>query len=264
MFVDAHLHIYDLAKAFDFKNFSFETLKETYICASSHKFLEFEFTKNFCLKNKLKAFYSFGLHPQNPTTDELANLEKLLMKKEIHIIGETGFDLFNSSFEKTFKEQLEVWHIQIELAQKFNLPVLLHLRKANHLIFENIKDLKKLPSVVFHSWSGSAVEANCILKRGVNAYFSLGKALLRGQKNVVDIAKNFPLEYILTETDAPYMQLKDEVFSLPKDIIAVTKKIAALRTEDDFTKDKNTLSEKFLYEQLLPQVQKNFLQIFKS
>lgn len=264
MFVDAHLHIYDLAEVLGFKNFPLETLYETYICASSHNFLEFEFTKNFCFENKLKAFYSFGLHPQNPSTCELANLEKLLREKQIHIIGETGFDLFNSTFTKTFKEQFEVWQIQMELAQKFNLPVLLHLRKANHLIFENIKSLQKVPSVIFHGWSGSVMEARSILRRNVNAYFSLGKALLRGQKNVCDMAKNFPLEYILTETDAPYIQLKCEAFSKPKDIITVAKKIAELRTCDNFTSDKNTFTENFLNEQILPQVQKNFLKIFQS
>lgn len=260
MLVDAHLHIYDLVEILHFQKDGIDklakSLKEILFCASSHNIEEFFYTEKFCLENKLKGFFSFGIHPQNPILDELENLEKLLSKKQIQIIGEMGFDLFDEKNKANFKSQKEVWNIQIELALKHNVPVILHLRKSNHLIFQNLKSLKKLKAVIFHGWSGSTIEAHSILKAGVNAFFSIGKALLRGQKTVYQMVNSFPIERLLTETDAPYMKLKNEVFSKPSDIKKVTRKITEIRFKSDLVENEKAI--------ILPQLQKNFFQCLQN
>ena len=68
-----------------------------------------------------------------------------------------------------------------------------------------------------------------LLKKGVNAYFCIGKALLRGQKSQIEMARSFEASRLLSETDAPYMTLKGESFSSLTDIIQVVDEIAHLR-----------------------------------
>lgn len=172
---------------------------------------------------------SFGIHPQNPVTDEAAFFYHLLETKQIHAIGECGFDLFNEAYKSTLPDQQKVWQMQIQWAQIFQLPIVIHCRKALPLIFADTAQLKKLPAVIFHGWGGSPQEAAAFLKKGVNAYFSLGKAVLRGQKSVCSMAAGFDINRLLTETDAPYMRLKAEPFSHPSDIVAVTAQCAHLR-----------------------------------
>ena len=125
--------------------------------------------------------------------------------------------------------QQTVWDMQLRWAQEFQLPVVIHCRKALPLIFDSVPRLKKLPAVIFHGWGGSPQEASSFLKKGVNAYFSIGKAVLRGQKSVCAMAASFDGTRLLTETDAPYMRLKAEPYSHPRDIIAVTAQCASLR-----------------------------------
>lgn len=178
---------------------------------------------------KQRILFSFGIHPQNPVTDEAEFLYSLLEKKEIQAIGECGFDLFNDEYTQLLPMQQKVWDMQLQWAQEFQLPVVIHCRKALPLIFNSVPRLKKLPAVIFHGWGGSPQEATAFLKKGVNAYFSIGKAVLRGQKSVCAMAASFDSSRLLTETDAPYMRLKAEPYSHPRDIIVVTAQCAHLR-----------------------------------
>lgn len=161
--------------------------------------------------------------------DEAEFLYRLLETRQIQAIGECGFDLFNDEYKRLLPMQQKVWDTQLRWAQDFQLPVVIHCRKALHLIFDSAARLKKLPAVIFHGWGGSPQEAASFLKKGVNAYFSIGKAVLRGQKSVCAMAASFDSTRILTETDAPYMRLKAEEYSHPRDIIAVTAQCAKLR-----------------------------------
>ena len=72
-----------------------------------------------------------------------------------------------------------------------------------HLIFDDVKTLKKINAFIFHGWSGSVTEARSFLKKGVNAYFCIGKGLLRRQKAQLETAATLEEDRILTETDAP-------------------------------------------------------------
>lgn len=181
--------------------------------------------------------FSFGIHPQNPVMDEADFLYHLLETRSIHAVGECGFDLFTDAYKCLLPLQQKIWDIQIQWAHTFQLPIVIHCRKALPLIFNSVPMLKKLPAVIFHGWSGSISEANAFLKKGVNAYFSLGKAVLRAQKSVCAMAAAFDMNRLLTETDAPYMRLKAETYSRPSDIVAVTAQCIRLRTSDGYVKE---------------------------
>ena len=149
----------------------------------------------------------------------------------ISAIGEIGFDLFTKEFKSTFNEQSEIWNIQLELAIKYDKPIIVHCRKGMCHIFESIEKLKKIKAVIFHSFSGSITEANSLRKKGVNAFFSFGKPILNGNKNAMDCVKNLPLEWLLLETDSPYQTLKGETFTPPTDILKVYEQVFNFRKE---------------------------------
>jgi len=99
--------------------------------------------------------------------------------------------------------------------------------------------------VVFHGWGGSVVEARSFLDRGVRSYFSVGKALLRGHRNLRETVRMIGAEHLLSETDAPWMPLRGEPFSRPEDIVSVVREMAVLRGVDE-NELTETLGENFL------------------
>lgn len=183
------------------------------------------------------AFISYGIHPQivtsyfikNNFSSQLSFLEALCKEKKIIAIGECGFDFFTPDYKASAREQEIVFNEELSLAKKYNLPLVLHLRKSIEKIFTYSKELKKLPAVVFHSFPGTLREAESLKNHGVNAYFSFGKPILNGKKSAIDCLKNLPLENILLETDAPYQTLKGESETFPQDIKRVYEKACQLR-----------------------------------
>ena len=182
------------------------------------------------------AFASYGIHPQSPTLrdktfieKELSFIENLLTEKKIIAIGECGFDFFTPEFKSTAPEQEIVFNEQLSLAQKYNVPLVLHLRKSIEKIFTYSRELKKLPAVIFHSFPGTLREAQSLQNHGINAFFSFGKPILNGKKASIDCVQNLPIQNILFETDAPYQTLKDEKETLPSDIKKVYQRACELR-----------------------------------
>ncbi|MGP1437976.1 MAG: TatD family hydrolase [Treponema sp.] len=229
MFVDAHNHVLDYLEELTGDALPYPSNFSVCFCASSNEKVRFIQQKKICDALPQKAYYSFGVHPQAPSNNELQFLEDLLKQKEIIAIGECGFDLFDDRYKATIEMQKEVWNAQVELAIKYQKPLIIHCRKALHLIFNDVEKLKKIKAVIFHGWVGSFLEATSLLKKGVNAYFCIGKALLRGQKSQIEMANSFDISRLLTETDAPYMKLKEEAFSSLTDISYVVNEISKLR-----------------------------------
>lgn len=125
-----------------------------------------------------------------------------------------------------------MFNLQLDLALQYNMPMVIHARKANHKLFEYSRQFKKLPAVLFHSFMGPAREAQSLIDHGINAYFSFGKQLMNNNKKVLDCAKNLPLCVLLAETDAPFQYLKGEKFTPPSDIIKVYKTFEEIRPQD--------------------------------
>ena len=184
------------------------------------------------------AFASFGIHPQavssafmeSSFSRDLAFLESLLREQKIVAIGECGFDFFTVEYKATATNQKIAFESQLSLAQEFQIPLVLHLRKAIEKIFSYSKELKKVPAVIFHSFPGTLREASSLMNHGINAFFSFGKPILNGKKSAIDCVKNLPLENLLFETDAPYQTLKGESETLPCEIERVYHAAASLRS----------------------------------
>ncbi len=149
-------------------------------------------------------FYAaLGLHPTSVREDFLQQLE-LIFAHNTNIIGigETGIDLY---WDKTFfKLQQEAFDFQLNEASRRNLPVIIHSRNSMTEVMEIISKYKsKGLTGVFHCYPGNIEQAKEIIDMGL--YIGIGGVLTYKNNNMTDVVKAIPLEYILTETDSPYL-----------------------------------------------------------
>lgn len=231
IYCDSHIHVARCRSLISFD--------DEYFCVSScHTKDDFYFLEKIDEKPSRKYFASFGIHPQavlgkRYSQDDFDFLEKLVSEKKIAAIGEIGLDFFTPELKGKADDQVEIFEKQLNLAIKNNLPVVLHLRKSVEKIFTYSKLLSKLPSVIFHSFPGTAMEAKSLLDHKVNGFFSFGKPVLNGRKHSIECVKNLPPDRILLETDAPYQTLKNEDFTNPDDIKKVYAEAASLKNMDE-------------------------------
>jgi len=229
MYADAHAHLFDLSARLGADP---DIPEGDRVCASAHSRDEFLWQEGYARARAGRVILSFGIHPQEPSLGESAFLHELARSGRIQAIGECGFDLYDPAFKATERAQREAFGIQLELARETGLPLVTHCRRALHLFFAEAAALKRLSAVIFHGWPGSAAEARAFLARGVNAYFSVGKALLRGSPRLADTARSIDAERLLSETDAPYMAGRGEGYTGLGAIGDVVAAIARTRGTD--------------------------------
>ena len=106
---------------------------------------------------------------------------------------------------KVVKEQQEVLRIQLELADRLSLPVIIHSRESTELILNVLRDCRHLSlRGVFHAYSGSAETWREIGRLG-DWYAGIGGVLTYKKASIAETVKQIPLERILLETDSPYL-----------------------------------------------------------
>lgn len=140
-------------------------------------------------------------HEADETAEkDFAEIEKLYAHKKVVAVGEIGLD-YHYDFSPR-ERQLEVFERQLILANKLNLPVIIHDREAHE---DTLRLLKKhRPKGVVHCFSGSVESAKEVLSLGM--YIGLGGAVtFKNAKKPVEVAKFVPDDYLLLETDCPYM-----------------------------------------------------------
>ena len=151
-------------------------------------------------------FPTLGLHPTSVSQnwkEELNEVEKSLSSHKIWAIGEIGIDCYWS--KEFLEQQKEVFRVQLELAHKLDLPVIIHSRESTELIINILKDFKHLPlRGVFHAYSGSVETFHELQKLG-EWYIGIGGVLTYKKASIAETVKNIPLERILLETDSPYL-----------------------------------------------------------
>lgn len=130
-YFDAHFHYaVCIEKGISIPDFENDIKWQGISCA--HSIQEFEMQK----KAPSNIIQAYGMHPQNAENENIKEsadfLENLLKNNLISFIGETGFDFFTEEFKSTAKQQEEIWNIQLELALNYNIPLVIHCRKANH------------------------------------------------------------------------------------------------------------------------------------
>ena len=146
-----------------------------------------------------------GLHPTSVNADWKCEIEKMheYDNEPIVAIGEIGIDCYWS--KEFMKEQQEAFRIQLEMAARLDLPVIIHSRESTELIINTLKECRHLSlRGVFHAFSGS-VETYRELQKLGDWYVGIGGVLTYKKASIAETVKEIPLERILLETDSPYL-----------------------------------------------------------
>lgn len=184
-------------------------------------------------KHPDKLLITVGIHPQE-INDSPAELERMVNEnyKDIVAIGECGLDfseIDKSADAKAMADKQEkVFRAQIELAQKYKLPLIIHARKAVDEVIEILKEYKDL-SGVFHCYAGGNKRIKKVIELGPNWYFGIDGNVTY-EEGLVDVVKNIPQDRLVLETDSPYLTpvpFRNETNS-PKNVIYIYKKVAEI------------------------------------
>ena len=173
---------------------------------------------------------AYGLHPLYQSahrTEHLVALENWLCTHSAVAVGEFGLDYFDANAERA--EQKQFFQAQLKIARDFDLPVVLHARRA---LDDVIAGLRKygVKKGVLHSFSGSQQQADTLINLGLMLGIGGPVSYPRAQR-LRGIVKNMPLEFLLLETDAPDQPLCgfQGARNEPAQLVRVLDVIAELR-----------------------------------
>ena len=162
---------------------------------------------NVCQAHPNYLYPMIGLHPENIMDEDshqaLDQLERMIDESVI-AIGEVGLDFY---WDATYKqEQIEVFEHQMQWAEKYNLPLMIHSRNAHQELMEVMEQHRASNlSGVFHCFTGTEEEARELLTFP-NFMLGIGGVLTFKKSTLREVVKNaVPLSRIVLETDSPYM-----------------------------------------------------------
>lgn len=208
MFIDTHSHLYDEAFTSE-EDLAVERAIKAGVTRMILPDIDSE-TRDamfgLAQRHQNHLFPCLGLHPTSIKSDWQTELDKvfsLAESKKIHAIGEIGIDCYWS--KEFLNEQLEAFRLQLELASRLSLPVIIHSRESTELILKALKECRHLGlRGVMHAYSGSA-ETYTELQKVGDWYIGIGGVLTYKKASIADTVKDIPLERILLETDSPYL-----------------------------------------------------------
>lgn len=155
-------------------------------------------------------YFAVGIHPEGvreTINEDILELEKIIKdnidNKKLVAIGEIGLDYYYTKENKEL--QKEYFMRQIDLAIKYNLPVIIHSRDASEDMYHILKD-KKYENIklVFHCFQPSDEIAKLVIERKYMVGLG-GNITFKRSQHSLDIIKSIPIEQVIVETDAPYM-----------------------------------------------------------
>jgi len=180
------------------------------------------------------------------TDKDLEDFEELLKNNKVNAIGEIGLDYYWT--KDNSEKQVYFFKKQLELAKKYDLPVIVHSRKASQEVFDIIKE-SGVRKGSMHCYSGSVEMAKEFIKLG----FLIGlDGPITYSNNVkgIDLVKEIPLDKLLLETDSPYLSPEPNrgKQNSPLNLIYIANKVAEIKgISTDEVIDKTTNNAKELF-----------------
>jgi len=185
----------------------------------------------------MKLSFSLGLYPPSELKKDFENkvidgfdddvdiiIDRMRLDKDIlSAIGEIGLD--GNANNEDFENDRIIFRKLIRLAEELKLPIIIHSRKAEKEVLEDIKDFNG--DIILHTFSGKkklAKEA-LLMKR---VYFSI-PCILSHSEQFRQLVEMVPLNRLLTETDSPFMPLRGKEYSEPKDIVETIRVISEIK-----------------------------------
>jgi TatD DNase family protein len=218
-FIDTHCHL----DAAEFGNTQSDIVHDAVASGVNRILIPSVSRTNFDAVRKLCAQYpdcsaAYGIHPMytdDATPGDLDVLRDFLKQHQPVAVGEIGLDFFIPHFDQIQQEHFFVE--QLKLAREFDLPVLLHIRRAQDTILKHLRHF--YPSVgptssgsgqastslrtgIAHAFNGSHQQAAEFIKLGFKLGFGGAMTYTRATK-LRELAATLPLDSIVLETDAP-------------------------------------------------------------
>ena len=224
--IDTHAHI--LSEFYDDIDELIEELKSKNIikvinCADS-----IETSKEVLnIYNKYEGYLlpAVGIHPENIDNSNLKTIENIIKEHKVFAIGEIGLDYHYNDENKD--EQKEYFIKQLDLALKYDLPVIIHIREAMQECFDILKTRKN--KGIIHCFSGSVELAREYIKLGYK--LGIGGVLTFKNSKLYEVIEKIDLKDIVLETDSPF--LSPEPFrgkkNKPCNVLYVAKRIAEIK-----------------------------------
>ncbi len=153
---------------------------------------------------------ALGMHPMYVHVhreEHLALLDEAIRREKPVAVGEIGLDRFQSRIDRpgVHEEDLERQEFffaeQLKLASRHELPVLLHIRRANDQILKHLRRIR-VPGGIAHAFNGSMQQAQEYLKLGFKLGFGGAMTYARATR-LRRLAAELPLSAIVLETDGP-------------------------------------------------------------
>jgi len=145
---------------------------------------------------------AYGIHPMytdDATQKDLDALRDYLKQHQAVAIGEIGLDFFIPHYDRARQEHFFVE--QLKLAREFDLPVLLHIRRAQDVVLKHLRQIRVRGGIA-HAFSGSRQQADEFIKLGFKLGFGGAMTYSRATR-LREFAATLPLDCIVLETDAP-------------------------------------------------------------
>lgn len=145
---------------------------------------------------------AYGLHPMYLAGHQPQHLRELrgwIERERPVAVGECGLDFFIDGLDA--QAQQDYFEGQLQLAREFDLPLIVHARRAMEAVIQSIRKVGGLRGVV-HSFSGSAEQARQLHALGF--LLGIGGPVTHARANRLrGIVASMPLDQLLLETDAP-------------------------------------------------------------
>lgn len=178
-------------------------------------------------------FACYGLHPCFHDEHQQSHIEDLtqwIARERPVAIGECGLDYQIAGADKANQQHL--FAAQLALAREFDLPIVIHARKAVEDVIRMVRSSGHYRGMV-HSFSGSAQQANRLIELGYKLSFG-GAVTFERARRLRDLVATLPLDALLLETDAPDQPdaLHSGQRNEPAYLADVWRAISDLRQED--------------------------------
>mgnify|MGYP001468646398 FL=1 len=160
-----------------------------------------------CDKHPNNCYPMIGLHPCSVKKDnlekEISHVEQMLSQNKFIAVGEIGLDLYWD--KSTLDLQKIAFESQIEIAKKYQLPIVIHVRDSFDEAIEIVERLNDYNlSGVFHCFTGNLEEAQRIINLN-NFYLGIGGVVTFKNGGINKIINQVSLDRIILETDSPYL-----------------------------------------------------------